>query len=71
MKCSMSQITCAALMKVLRDIFRVGARAPVADASIDLCVVCAVVAPGHVCTSARAEMRLDSSWLARMWVSDW
>jgi len=25
MKCSMSQITCAALMKVLRDIFRVGA----------------------------------------------
>ena len=48
-----------------------GARAPVAAASIDLCVVCAVVAPGHVCTSARAEMRLDSSWLARIWVSDW
>ena len=25
----------------------------------------------HVCTSARAEMRLDSPWLARIWVSDW
>ena len=48
-----------------------GARAPVAAASIDLCMVCAVVAPGHVCTSARTEMRLDSSWLARIWVSDW
>ena len=28
-----------------------GTRAPVAAASIDLCVVCAVVAPGHVCTA--------------------
>ena len=43
-----------------------GVRAPVAAASIDLCVVCAVVAPGYVCTGARPEMRLDSSWLARI-----